>query len=62
MSRSPKIRPLKLYPIVLREIADLIEAGRVKEVNVEALEEVSEYVKKRQTKTGFSVASSHFQV
>jgi len=62
MNRFPKIRPLKLYPIVLREIADLIEAGRVKEVNVEALEEVSEYVKKRQTKTGFSVASSHFQV
>jgi len=62
MNRSPKIRPMKLYPIVLREIAALIEAGRVKEVNVEALEEVVECVKKRQTKTGFNIASSHLQV
>ena len=62
MNRSPKIRPLKLYPIVLREIADLIEAGRVKEVNVEALEKIVEYMKKRQTKTGLNVASSHLQV
>jgi len=62
MNRSPKIRPMKLYPIALREIAALIEAGRVKEVNVEALEKVVEYVKKRQTKMGLNVGSSHLQV
>jgi len=43
-------RPTKLYPAVLREVANLIEARRVLEVNVAALIEVVEYVKRRQLK------------
>ncbi len=41
-------RPTKLYPAILREVANLIEAGRVLEVNAEALIEAAEYVKRRQ--------------
>lgn len=43
-----RVKPTKLYPAVLREIANLIEARRVLEVNVAALIEVAEYVKQRQ--------------
>jgi len=38
----------KLYPTILREIAKLIEARRVKEVNIEALEEILKYIKEKQ--------------
>lgn len=41
-------RPTKLFPAVLREIANLIEARRVCEVNVAALIEITHYVTQRQ--------------
>jgi len=42
------MKPKRLYPAVLRGIANLIEARRVKEVNLAALEEIVEYVKEKQ--------------
>lgn len=42
------MKPTRLYPAVLREIANLIEARRVKEVNLAALVEIVEYVRERQ--------------
>jgi hypothetical protein len=47
MARQYQIRPTKLYPAVLREIANLIEERRVEEVNLAALIEVAEYVRER---------------
>lgn len=44
------VKPTKLYPAVLREIANLIEARRVLEVNIAALIEVVNYVEQRKFK------------
>jgi len=48
MARQHWMKPKRLYPAVLRGIANLIEARRVKEVNLAALEEIVEYVKEKQ--------------
>jgi len=44
-----RLKPTKVYPAVLREIANLIEARRVLEVNIAALEEITSYIRKRQS-------------
>jgi hypothetical protein len=43
-----RTKPTKLYPAVLREIANLIEARRTEEVNLAALMEVVGYIKGKQ--------------
>jgi hypothetical protein len=48
VARGYRAKPTKLYPAVLREIANLIEERRVEEVNLAALIEVVGYVRGKQ--------------
>jgi hypothetical protein len=45
-----KVPVTKVYPALLREIANLIESRRLLEINLAALIEITEYLRQKQLK------------